>query len=184
MSSDPLPLRVPDHGPYVENSGGGKATPGTGFTSREAYSIGPFSEAVLPQAGEAFTTVPAVLTAVHRANRYQVEWEVHGRLGPTFSANGTLTYQLQYSKDAGATWTTFYSVAADYTAAGAGSPIDSSLCTSPILGSSFPGGGVIEGEAARVRGRIALNSEGGGADGEVTFNWTEASYTLRFREML
>lgn len=166
-------LRLSPSGPIVGGISGG-------FIFRQAFLAGKFEPTVLLN-DNSVVTAPLLIENLQAEAQYSVELELHARLGPDFSANGTFTYSFEYSTDGGTVYTPFSPMTSLFVAASSGSPLEPSIESAPLPLASFTG--AVAGGSMHVRARVALDQNGGGADGKATFN-SSRDYALKVVETL
>lgn len=179
---DQLPLRVPDHGPYVENGDGGRATPGEGFPIRAVYSIEQFPGDGIGAGSSGPDTeahTPAlVMPAASARLRYEVSLHYALELG-TWSAVGALQFDIQ-ARRSGGNWSNFTSMIMDLDDVASGNNWIDGVLQVVVDGGSVPS--FVEGEDMEFRGRVGIS--GGGTDGGAEFAASNNNGNLKVLEML
>lgn len=159
-------LRYAPMGPFVTNPEGGGATPGQGFQTRAVFAV---AENLSPiaTAQNTVSLISASLADVKTNVRYRAAIEVHAGLTTNWTTTGTVAWTFEYSADAGANWTTFFTQEITYglTDGANNLPADAYIQTVPFLGSALTG--VSPGDTLAVRVRAVLG--GGGSDNAMVF---------------
>jgi hypothetical protein len=166
-----LPLRVPDHGPYVTSDAGGQATPGTGFQTRYAAFIATdvLARATANNATPLTTGFPS-LASVQTNLRYRPELLMWLTKTDSWTSTGTVAWTFQYSADAGVTYTTWVTQTVTYGGEAAhdiSENVTEKIQPLATLGSALTG--VADGDTLQLR---VLGVLAGGVDGAIEFRST------------
>jgi len=181
---DQLPLRVPNHGPYVENNNGGQVVPGEGYPLRSNYSQVQFPNQILDfakQDVERPAFVPFATGTDPRLN-YEVEMSWGALVGPNnWSSSGTLTINVQARRNSAAAWTTIETVIYNLPTTISRGFVEGRTCRF-ITGPQIPG--FVAGDPIEFRGVMARDATDNGNDIQVGSDVLNYNGNMKVTEML